>query len=120
MENFIEVDGVSWFTWDNESKSIAILGELLYLFRIDDVRPAIEQIYERYEGGWDSWCKPDEPDKFTLNTDTWMLSYPNARDMAPLWFAHLPSNDESVYVYENKWVCIFNRATENFDVAKLD
>lgn len=77
----------------------------------DDERSVVEQIRERYIGGWDSFKG------FTLNPKSLALSYPGDPALQPIAFARV--RNEIVVVYESAWTIVVQPDGE-FEAARLD
>lgn len=92
-----------------DSYNPEILGQLPDIFRESDPRTAIEQVNDRYPGGWNTVNGFEERDG--------KLYYPGDPPLRPLaaWVLH---NEEMIVLYEHDFVavCQYNG---QFEVARL-
>ena len=86
------------------------LGLILSFFSEDDPRPATEQIYDAYCGGW-------MPLKGFKRSEDGRLSYADDPPLIPLFMTMV--HDDIITVYDSAWVCV-TRPDGSFEVARLD
>lgn len=89
---------------------IHVVGYIPSFLHEGDPRPAVEQLDERYVGGW----RPFEG--FEHSPVSHRLKYPGDPAMEPL--AKISFRDETVYVYRYGWVGL--TVGDKFEVARLD
>ena len=104
-ENYVAYHGLA--------TTISAMGKIPEWLFESDIRPAWEQLDERYVwGGWN----PMAPGGFQLAEDDYLL-YPGDEPMAPIAFAML--RDEKIILYPYSFVCIVS-ANGAFSIARLD
>jgi len=94
---------------------IEAMGLIPMMLTEADIRPAYEQLNERYAhgGGWN----PQLPGKWVLDQDS-NLRFPGDPAMQPIASANL-HGAETILIYPHAWVCIVQR-DGSFSVARMD
>lgn len=77
----------------------------------DDPRSAVEQIKEKYIGGWIPMKE------FKLNKDTMVLSYPGDPPFIP--YGILLFRDEKLFIYEGAFVVILQK-DGSWEASRMD
>lgn len=88
----------------------AVVGYIPGFLDSNDMRPAVEQIDERYVAGWNDF------EGFNLVNGEG-LQYPEDPVLPPLAVGYL--REERICVYESGWVAII-QPTGEYKVARLD
>lgn len=78
----------------------------------NDLRPAQEQINERYIGGW-----MDAPEGLKLDLTRKVLTYKGDPDSQLLGLLHF--RNELLMMFEHEWVCILQKDA-SYRIARLD
>lgn len=90
-----------------------VVGYLPHIIQETDPRPVIDQVKERYVGGW--W--PFEGFELVKNKDgSYQLEYPGDRPMKERSRATL--RDETVVLFEYDWVAVINGSAHQ--IARMD
>jgi hypothetical protein len=90
-----------------------VVGYLPHIILEADDRPAIDQIKERYVGGW--W--PFEGFNLVKNKDgSYQLEYPGDPPMKEQSRAQL--RDELVVLFDYSWVAVINKSAHQ--IARMD
>ena len=92
---------------------IEALGFIPFWLKQEMTLPAIEAIKKRYQMGW----FPFDGFKF----DDGRLEYPGDPTLYPLIQYIRPQfPNELVYQYQHAWVCVYDKSTDTFSVARID
>lgn len=95
--------------WTNPN----VVGHLPHIIQEIDPRPAIDQIREKYIGGW--W--PFDGFDLKKNADgSYQLEYPGDRPMKELSRATL--REETIVLFEYDWVAVINGSA--YQIARMD
>lgn len=107
MVHMFTCNGLCWVS----TVEPEVLGLVPSFFDALDERPAIEQVMEKYIGGWDHFKG------FKLDEASGKLLYPGDPPMSVL--ASTVMHDEQIRLYESGWTMILQK-DGTFEVARLD